>query len=75
MASVPVGTGNSPPTRKWPASPETAVRFGSARVRTRPTRSKACNMPVAWFTALLPAVVWTVAVSPFTPVIGLPLAS
>ncbi len=53
--SWPVGTGNSPPTRKRAASPDTAVRLGSARVRTRPARSNACMMPVALFNPGTPA--------------------
>src|SRR6185437_828656 len=36
---TPVGTGNSPPAMKVADSPEMAVRFGSARVRTTPALS------------------------------------
>ncbi len=56
LLSWPVGTGNSPPTRVWAGSPETEVRFGSARVRTRPACSKAWIMALALFTPLEPAV-------------------
>ena len=31
------GIGNSPPARKLAVSPESAVRFGSARIETRPS--------------------------------------
>ena len=34
--SCATGIGNSPPARKLAVSPESAIRFGSARVRTRP---------------------------------------
>ena len=34
-----IGTGNSPPARNFAVSPETAVRLGSASVRTRPVPS------------------------------------
>ena len=50
------GTGNSPPARNLALSPEMAVTFGSARVRTRPTRSKAWIMALAWLTPVDPAV-------------------
>src|SRR6202012_3579219 len=36
---TPVGIGNSPPAMKVADSPEIAVRFGSARVRTTPALS------------------------------------
>jgi hypothetical protein len=45
-------------------SPDTTVRLGSARVRTRPTRSNAWIMPLAEFRPGLPAVLVMVAVSP-----------
>ncbi len=35
------GIGYSPPARKLAVSPEMAVMFGSARVRSRPVRSNA----------------------------------
>src|ERR1700719_777056 len=43
---TPVGKGNSPPTMKVAASPEIAVRFGSARVRTTPALSIARKVAV-----------------------------
>src|SRR6202451_144540 len=43
---TPVGNGNSPPTMNVAASPEMAVRFGSARVRTTPALSIARNVAV-----------------------------
>ena len=43
--SRPAGTGNSPPARNFAVSPETAVRFGSASVCTRPTVSSAFIVP------------------------------
>src|SRR5947199_7291721 len=43
---TPVGIGNSPPEMKVADSPETAVRLGSASVRTTPALSIARN--VAW---------------------------
>src|ERR1700739_1314873 len=43
---TPVGIGNSPPEIKVADSPEIAVKFGSARVCTRPALSIARN--VAW---------------------------
>ncbi len=61
LLSWPVGTGNWPPTRVWADSPEMAVRFGSARVRTRPARSKAWIWDLAWFTPSEPAVLARVA--------------
>src|SRR5438874_3551883 len=36
-----IGTGNSPPARKRAASPDSAIRFGSARRRSTPLVSKA----------------------------------
>ena len=41
------GIGNSPPARKLAVSPESAVRFGSARRRTTPRSSSACSRPSA----------------------------
>ena len=35
------GIGNSPPARNFAVSPDTAVRVGSASVRTSPSRSNA----------------------------------
>ena len=43
---TPVGIGNSPPEMKVADSPETAVRLGSASVRTTPALSIART--VAW---------------------------
>src|SRR6195952_5377984 len=43
---TPVGIGNSPPARNVADSPEMAVRFGSASVRTTPAVSMARS--VAW---------------------------
>ena len=45
LSSWPMGTGNSPPARKLAVSPESAVRFGSARTLIRPSRSSASMMP------------------------------
>ena len=45
-SSWPTGTGNSPPARKLAVSPESAVRLGSARTLTRPSRSSASMMPL-----------------------------
>ena len=42
----PFGIGNSPPATNVAVSPEIAVRLGSARVRTTPARSMACNVAV-----------------------------
>ena len=44
---------------------DVVVRLGSARVRTRPTRSKASTVALALFRPGLPAVSFRVAVSPF----------
>src|SRR6185437_4635014 len=63
------GTGNWPPTRNFAASPETAVRFGSASVRTRPTCSKASTLPVPWFSPVEPAVDCTVEMVPWPPLV------
>src|SRR5271156_6835387 len=43
---TPVGIGNSPPAMKVADSPEMAVRFGSARVRTTPALSIARKVAV-----------------------------
>src|ERR1700754_2473162 len=43
---TPVGIGNSPPAMKGADSPEIAVRFGSASVRTRPALSIDRNVAV-----------------------------
>ena len=40
-----IGTGNSPPARKLAVSPESAVRFGSASVVTRPSVSPRSSVP------------------------------
>ena len=39
--SSATGTGNSPPARNFADSPEIAVSVGSARVRSKPSRSMA----------------------------------
>ncbi len=62
VESSPTGTGNSPPARNLADSPEMAVRLGSARVRTSPTRSKACIIDEAWFSPGVPEVCMVVAV-------------
>src|SRR5665213_1711519 len=49
---TPVGIGNSPPAMKVADSPEIAVRFGSARVRTTPALSIARK--VAWTDGVAP---------------------
>src|SRR5665213_4330574 len=52
----PLGIGNSPPAMKLAVSPEIAVKFGSASVRSTPARSIARNVAVMPFqlpTALL----------------------
>ncbi len=61
LLSWPVGTGNEPPTRVWAGSPEMVVRLGSAKVRTRPARSKAWTVAPALFRPLEPAVCCRVA--------------
>jgi thioredoxin-like negative regulator of GroEL len=43
---TPVGTGNSPPAMNVADSPEIAVRFGSASVRTTPALSIARSVAV-----------------------------
>ena len=62
VLSSPVGTGNSPPARNLADSPDTAVRFGSASTRTRPTLSKAWMEDLALLRPVLPEVVWVVVV-------------
>src|ERR1700761_4896107 len=57
---TPVGIGNSPPEINVADSPEIAVRFGSASVRTTPALSIACS------------VAWTDGVEPNDPVMALP---
>ena len=42
-----IGMGNSPPARKLAVSPDSAVRFGSARRRITPRSSSACKRPSA----------------------------
>src|ERR1700754_1794658 len=49
---TPVGIGNSPPAMKVADSPEIAVRFGSASVRTTPADSIARKVAVTWGTPL-----------------------
>ena len=64
----PLGIGNSPPATKLAVSPEIAVKFGSASVRSTPARSIARSvavMPCNW-----PAIeellsVWPVAENGF----------
>ncbi|MNE15383.1 hypothetical protein D3C80_1082910 [compost metagenome] len=51
--------GNSPPARKLAASPLVEVRFGSAKVRSRPTRSKASRQAFAF----VPVTVFQAAVA------------
>ena len=58
---TPVGIGNSPPAMKVADSPEIAVRFGSASVRTTPALSIA--RIVAWTDGVAP---------PNAPVMALP---
>ncbi|MNR01249.1 hypothetical protein D3C85_1170470 [compost metagenome] len=70
--SRPAGIGNSPPARKLAASPLTEVRFGSARVRTRPTRSKALIMASPLFNPSEPGPVPGLAVSQFEGSPGAP---
>src|SRR5262249_42413890 len=54
VAQLPgIGNGNSPPTRKCAVSPEMAVKFGSARVRTMPARSMALIVAVIFGVARL----------------------
>jgi hypothetical protein len=38
-----IGIGNSPPARKLAVSPESAVRFGSARTLIRPSSASASS--------------------------------
>ena len=45
----PLGIGNSPPAMKVAVSPEIAVRFGSASVRSTPARSIARSVAVMFF--------------------------
>src|ERR1700739_3003294 len=60
---TPVGIGNSPPEINVADSPEMAVRFGSASVRTTPALSIARS------------VAWTDGVEPKDPVMALPATS
>ncbi len=72
LLSCPVGTGNSPPTRNLAGSPETVVRFGSARVRTSPARSKAWISALPWFRPLDPETVPPRVVSFWKPLVRPP---
>ena len=60
---TPVGIGNSPPEMNVADSPEIAVRFGSASVRTTPALSIARS------------VAWTDGVEPNDVVMALPATS
>src|SRR5262249_33537518 len=62
-----IGNGNSPPTRKFAVSPEIAVRFGSASVRTTPARSIARSVAVTFVNVPVSELVGG------TPLIGNPL--
>src|ERR1700755_2970264 len=55
---TPVGIGNSPPAMNVADSPEIAVRFGSARVRTTPALSIARRVAVTWGTPLRTDPAW-----------------
>ena len=46
---IPLGIGNSPPATKLAVSPEIAVRFGSANVRSTPARSIARSVALMFF--------------------------
>ncbi len=70
VVSSPVGTGNSPPARNLADSPDTAVRLGSARTRTRPTLSKAWIEELAWLRRELPAVDAIVAALALAGLVG-----
>ena len=50
-----IGTGNSPPARKLAVSPESAVRFGSARIVTRPSLAARSSAPMRSRPNSLPA--------------------
>src|ERR1700682_5452502 len=64
---TPVGIGNSPPEINVADSPEMAVRFGSARVRTTPALSIARRVAV---TDGRPALVRAAAVRPLPETSG-----
>src|SRR5437868_41434 len=60
------GIGNSPPARKLAVSPDKAVRFGSARMLTRPSSAAMSSAPARFRPRNLPA-----APSVLPPVIAL----
>ena len=68
---TPVGIGNSPPEMKVADSPEIAVRFGSASVRTTPALSIARSVAV---TDGRPALFRAAAVRPLLATSGALLA-